>query len=303
MPDAAFVLRPRVLKDKKGRGRPLDLDELPYANGQIEIRVRTFQVPGQDGEPPQKAPRAGLILSHSWVAGRGGRGAVGRGRMLLPAPPATLFKAGLGEAHNTQPRLESTRRGARIWMVQQRVLADVVLGEKEVEARGDVLIDSLTTLICEGRLKKGLREMLEDHLFTWDLFYRWPNKGEWPRLQEGRPPPKNLKDHLAERMKTLGLQSAEDLELLEDSDFKMDLVTLFGTDPASLEKMATEFPRVWSQQGATYEIVVNPTARRVLISPANKKAKKAKEPDGRLLPRFRGFKVLYQQASRTLTLR
>jgi ATP-dependent helicase HrpB len=306
MPEAAFVLRPRAMDPKKGkqkRGRPSDrIDALPYANGDVEVLVSTWRPFAETAENPEP-PRAGFVLNHTWVAGRGGRGAVGRGRMLLPAGPKILFLAGLGQEVRTAPSVTTDGGVPRVRVIRQRALAGVVLGEEEVEAQGENLIQSVADLIESGRWMKGVVPRLLDHLHLWDLFFRWPEDPAVFRQEEGRGAPAHLNAHLIDRLTTLGVQTAEDLQLVEESDLEADLVGLFGTDPATLEKMATDFPRQWQYQGATYEIIVNPTARRVCLSPADKKAKKAKEPDAKRLPRFRAFRVIYQQASRTLTLR
>ena len=63
------------------------------------------------------------------------------------------------------------------------------------------------------------------------------------------------------------------------------------------------FPRVWLHQGGRYSCSVRCATRTVEMEPLDAKARKLKEPSAGFLPRFEGFRVVYQQGSRRVTLR
>jgi ATP-dependent helicase HrpB len=297
LPDAGFVLRPRALKEQKER------DGDPWANGKEEIQVKRWQAPGLDPDRPLDKPRAALVLSHTWVTGKGGRGARGWGRLLLPCTPALLAESGIGEIRDQAPSLSGRGEGLCVRVQRETTLAEVVLKREAIEAVGEPLRHALAQLIADNRWMKGAAMRLANTLHLWRLIHQWPEDANLPRLAEGLPPPTDLRSHLIERLEKLGVQEGGDLVLLEEADLNVDLAQLFGMNPDEVERLARDFPRRWSYQGGTHEVQVNPKAKRVTLVPVDKKAKKAKEPDAKLLPRFRGFQVRYQQASRTLTLR
>ena len=108
---------------------------------------------------------------------------------------------------------------------------------------------------------------------------------------------------LLERLETLGLTSCGDLELIDGTDLRPDLVSHFETMPEQLQDFAKDFPRVWSYQGAEYRVQAHPGKRLIVLEPANHVAKKAKDPPKSVLPRFRGFSVKYHGGGRQVTLR
>ena len=112
-----------------------------------------------------------------------------------------------------------------------------------------------------------------------------------------------LQGYVAERLVALGLETNEDLALVELEDLRPDLVALSGVASFELEALGEEFPRSWTYQGSSYACTVRIRARRVTLEPVTAQAKRAKEPSPKVLPRFRGFGVVYKQASRKIVLR
>ncbi len=115
------------------------------------------------------------------------------------------------------------------------------------------------------------------------------------------------KDWLLSRLEEVGLESCEDFGLLEEDDLLPDLdarVRELAADPFALTSLRKDFPASFTVSGARYRVKsVGLKRQRVVIEPANATAKKRGEPLPKMLPRYRSFSVIYEQASRVVNLR
>ena len=157
LPEQAFVLRPRAMKNRAGRsprGRGL-----PYGNGEIELSVEPWS-DGKDRSPPL----AGLVLSVFWSGSSHGRGVFGRGSLLLPCKLEWLAEAGLGEVSVGRVHVIKQAGQVRLEAHVDRRLAEVALSTVVEELRGDAALDAAARTIAEGRLLKPAAELLADAL-------------------------------------------------------------------------------------------------------------------------------------------
>lgn len=302
-PESGFVLRPRAQKThspkKRQRSGPI---AQPWANGQDELMVTPYTLPYEHTQDNKKAT-AGLILDHEWV-GDLGTSFRGYGRMLLPCRPALLAEVGLGEESYEAPKLHKSSNGdLRITASLQRTLANVVLDTKDAPLHKTSLHHATANFVMEGRVFKGVREELEERLHLWKILLSWPEPEGWRINPEKRDDFPDCQQYLCERLAEHGVESSGDLALLEDEDLLPDLSQELGCPDYVLEEWRTDFPRYWRYQGATFVCDVKSHARRVTLSPHDKAARKAPPPPKTVLPRFRGFSVDYQKASRRLKLR
>ena len=76
-----------------------------------------------------------------------------------------------------------------------------------------------------------------------------------------------------------------------------------GLMPRQLQALRDDFPRRFVYEGNIYACRVELAARRVTLEAERVRGKGGGEPPARVLPRFRGFSVLYRKASRQLRLR
>jgi ATP-dependent helicase HrpB len=311
LPQAGFVLRPRAQQPEKGRGRGRGgrggasrMGE-PWANGEVEVWVRPFLPPGAEAESGRSHAQSGVLLAHTWLEGGRRSATTGRGWLLLPCDKRVLARAHLGEERVAEPRLDKGGAEPRVVARVERVLADVVLSAEEEPLRGDALRRAAAELFVRGTLLgQPAAERVLDALHLWRLLARWPpGDVDVPLAEERPPPPENAVSFVQGRLATLGVQEGGDLALVEVGDLLPDLVTAFGSDDVSLDRLARDFPRVWEHAGARYLLDVSPAAKRVTLDAADARARKANDPKPALVPRFRGFRVLYRRASRTITLR
>ncbi len=132
---------------------------------------------------------------------------------------------------------------------------------------------------------------------------QWPDDAVAEHRKAAVPAPTDAAAWLTQRLATLGVEAAEDLALLDAKDIVPDLEAATGVPAWIAAPILKAFPRVWLHEGGQYACTVRPTSRTVELEPIDGKARKLKEPAAAALPRFHGFRVVFVQGSRRLTLR
>ncbi len=300
IPEYAFVLRERA-RSRRRDGQPKPGRSEPWGNGEIELDVYPFEPPVDERvrDTDVEYPEAGLVLSVFWVGGRG-PGIHGIGDMLVPATKGQLAEAGLGEVQPAEVSIEGGGLAPRIVAELERNYAGVTLRTEEDELEGRTLCEAVADLVMEGRLFDGAAEALRTDLHLWRLLGEWPDEERYWSGADEVPEPR---EYLAERLWELGLRESDDLALLEADDLRPDLAERLGIAEFEIERWREEFPRTWEYMGREYQCQVQPSVGKVILEPVNKKAKKEGEPEAKHLPRFRGFDVVYRNASRVVPLR
>ncbi|MCR9162378.1 MAG: helicase-related protein [Nannocystaceae bacterium] len=287
VPELVFVRRPRADKSK---GKPSRGGE-PWGNGEVEIFVQPYAVPSVEAQPP--GPAAGVVLEREWL-GVGHR-ARGVGRLLMRLEIADLASLGLGEASAGEIRVVRRRVVAEV----TRSLAGVELSREVEPLEGEALADALVTLVLRGTLMKGLAPALLDALHAWSVLAAWGRR-EGTALPD---PPPDAATYLRARLQTLGVEGLEDLSLLEPDDVLPAVTPMAveaGMDPRLATALPEDLPRTLELPGGRYACTVDVSTRTVELAPLGKTKK---EPAVGLLPRFRGFSVVFVKASRRLRLR
>jgi ATP-dependent helicase HrpB len=292
LPQAGFVRRPRA---DKSQAR-----SVPWANGSVEVQVFPFEPIDPAVEPRQCG--AAVILETEWLASSSG--VRGIGRMVLPSDPQVFAAAGLGEATVADVQLDKSSPGRiKISATRELQLAGVRLASGEIELLGTDLHRAIAALVLENRLFRGAGEALRDALHGWALLAQWPDESVAEHRTSSAPAPTDAATWLTQRVATLGVESAADLALLDADDLVPDLEAVTGVPAWIAAPIIKAFPRVWMHQGGQYSCSVRPASRTVELEPLDSKARKQKEPSAGALPRFEGFRVVYVQGSRRLTLR
>lgn len=288
VPQAAFARRARADR-KKARERRSPSE--PWGNGEIELSLRPYRIPGlMDDEQPEP-PRVGLVLDHTWIGV--GRSARGVGRMLLPCHPAQLVAAGIGDSIVGEPKLV---RGIVMAPTEFRH-AGAQLGAEERRLLGGELREALAKLLLANRVRKGLGDRIRDALHLRDLVQQSTGSADSPSAPE---------TYVVERLEALGLEDSNDLALVDDDDLVPDVDAMAlgaGLSPRELGSLRDDFPATFAFEGAVYRCETDLARKRVVLEPANKVARGKNEPPVRVLPRFRGFRVEYRKASRRVKLR
>jgi hypothetical protein len=224
--------------------------------------------------------------------------------MVLPSDPQVFAAAGLGEATITEVQLDKSSPGRiKITATRELQLAGVCLARGEIELGGAALHRAVADLVLENRLFRGAGEALRDALHAWALLAQWPDDSVGEHRTSSAPAPTDAAAWLTQRLATLGVESADDLALLDADDLVPDVEAETGVPAWVAAPIVKAFPRVWLHEGGQYSCTVQPTSRTVELEPLDGRARKLKEPSAGALPRFHGFRVVYVQGSRRLTLR
>ncbi len=301
IPESAFVVRKRALKRRRDgkarRGR-----SEPWGNGEIELSIWPFEPPiSKRSQQNNTHPVAGLVLDHFWL-GNQGIGVRGTGRMVLPCSYEQLLKAGIGEVEVDRIRAGSRGGTPYIRGVIKRTHAGVVLAEEEESLRGEALFEAAAQAILERRILRPAGEAVLDDLHVWKLMARWPRRDP-DRNWDGDETPPEPTEFLQNRLAELGVARDEDLMLVEPDDLRPPVAEILGTYRFEVESVAEDFPRIWEHHGRRYHCQVNPASRKVVLEPVDKKTARADDPKPRFVPRFRGFDVMYRNASRVVPIR
>jgi hypothetical protein len=243
-------------------------------------------------EPPKPA-QAGVVLEREWIGV--GQRARGVGRLVLGLPIAELGALGLGEAEVGALRV---KRGTVVADVV-RTFAGVTVGQGQETLKGEALGDALVELVLRGTLMKGAAESILDGVHGWTVLAQWARR---ERLTFPEPPA-SAQTLLRSRFEALGVQSVEDLQLVEVEDIIPDLLEMgvaAGLDPRVAASLPEQLPRRLELPGGRYACAVDVATRTVELSPLGSTKK---EPAVGLLPRFQGFSVVFVKASRRLKLR
>ena len=287
LPDLVFVRRTRADRAKEAPS----LSGEPWGNGEAEVFLQPYRVPS--AEDPPEPPRAGVLLEQEWLGV--GQRARGVGRLLMRLRLRDLVALGLGETHIDGLRI----RGGAVEAQVVRTYAGVTLCEGAEVLRGEPLRSALVELVLRGTAMKGLAVKVHDLVHAWSVLAAWGRreKVELPCA------PASAQTWLRSRFDLLGVQSLEDLGLLEHEDVVPDIAELAitaGMDPRLALALPGEFPRILELPGGRYACTVDVPTRTVELAPLGSTKK---EPSAGLLPRFRGFSVVFVKASRRLKLR
>ena len=295
-PEGGFVLRKRALNQRKKlklQGRAPTKGE-PWANGTLELFVLPYPRWDEDG---RHLPEAGVILEHEWVSGRGNE-LKGLGRFVLPCTNQDLAWAQCGQRALSEPCF----RDGRVLGTVVRTLAGVTLEKEECELEGAQLRQALASLIAEREIFPKVATEILNSLYYVQMVGDWP--GGYPASSKvNEELPNGLLAYLEEKLSQLGVQCADDIELLDDEDFFLTLTEVLGIEKSELDGLLKDFPRQWNYQGGIFDCLVKVRDKTVDLCPVNEKAKKLRDIPHLVIPPFRGFKVRLVKGSQIKTVR
>lgn len=283
LPDAVFVLR---RSGKRGSDA--------WSNGEVEVSLRRYEVPDLEMDEQPKPPVAGVLLDQEWLGI--GRSARGVGRLLLPASPDELVRAGIGEVAVAEPTLRKRPRARPLIVAAtEHRYAEVVLASQQAEVSGPALARACGMLAAQNRLWKGISDPLLDALHLRDLIRQ--------AAGESAQPLPGVAETVESVLREGGIEDQEELVLVDAQDLMPNneaLAQRLGVAPDEVAKLEADFPRIWKSPTGRYAVRVWLERRRVELQPIDKGLK---EPKTNLIPRFRNFRVGYRKASRKVSLR
>ena len=246
-----------------------------WGNGKSECQLAR-------GEELPEDCSAAFFLQVNPTLGRGLKVEL-QARWGLPVRVSLLKEAGLGEPILSKIRWVKNKLQARI--VYQHAGRDLSSSEEVLENKA--LRKALATLAVEKRWMKEAFALVEKEQFYAQLAHELEGKKE-----PGIP----IQEYFESRLEELGVESCEDLELLEESDFLSR-----NLDPTQLEELSKTYPQTYQMGGAVFQVSYFPLKKQVILNSLNKT--KGIKINARHLPRWNGWKIELNERGRKTTLR
>lgn len=200
----------------------------------------------------------------------------------MPVPVRWLVDAGLGEERLALPVVKRGRVLART----ERVYAGKVIDSDERPPAGALAREAVRDLLLEGRLRKGLAARIAD---------RHALRGLAAQLDLAEPVAP-VPAWLLGRLGDLGLETADELALLEDEDLLPEPLPYLVA-----ERLEREYPRELDVGDAKYRIAYEVRTKTATLHQEGGTRKGPPPP--RMLPRLPGWRLKLERKNRVTTLR
>jgi len=232
-----------------------------------------------DSAVSAKDTEALVVLNSRAVASQQRRGSGLLITAAMPVPLAWLAAAGLGEDKATKPGLVD---GSLVVTVSQ-VYAGRVLATREERPSGDVARVAIRDLVLAGRIMKSKRLLAT-------LVDRYELAALAAQL-DGTDALAALPEWLLARLQEVGLETGDDLALLEPEDLMPA-----QPPPPMVARIEQRFPRKLSIGDAKYEIAYRVAERKAVFHQVSGRRKTPPEP--MYLPRLPGFRLFWEHKNR-----
>ncbi|MBY5923149.1 helicase-related protein [Ferrimonas balearica] len=262
MPELAFVRRAKR-RDALG-------------NGLAEVQ------PGRESRFDEEA-EAALVLDQHSLPGRGVKQTLNLATCMMPVTLPQLVAAAVGEEQQGDVRQEVSG----MVVVMERVYAGRVIDRRETLPQGAAARQALAGQILAGELLAPVGERLTADTRAWAL---------WLALGEAEGEPVVADSWLLEQLEALGVESEEDLALLEPEDLRFE-----GVPEWQRAEFDARFPHFLVLAELKLHVEYHPRAKRVTVVYAEGSRKG--DPKRWELPAWAGWRVQYRKASRVIDVR
>ncbi|GAA4900165.1 helicase-related protein [Ferrimonas pelagia] len=263
IPDLAFVRRQ---KRREALG-----------NGLMEV------VPGRESRFAEDA-EAALVLDQYSLPGRGSRQTLNLATCMIPLTLKQLVAAELGEESVAERKAEDAHLG---FVVMERHYAGRLIGRREAQPEGAMAMTLLIEKILAGRLLAPAGPQLQADLQAWALYLALGRgEGEAPLAS----------DWLGQQLASLGVETAEDLALIEPEDLRFEGIPEW--ERAQFDEI---YPHHLILAELKLDVEYQPGRKQVTLvyhSGTRKGGPKRWE-----LPSWRGWRIQYRKASRVIEIR
>lgn len=250
--------------------------EVAWSNGGTEaVLARESAVSRLFDDPRGKKPEA-IIALESRAIGLGGRKRQVIITCAMPVPLKWLDAAGVGRERVAEITYKRGRLLARI----ERVHARKVLSVREECPTGELAVEAMHRAMLRGRLWPETvaltRERLEARALGASLDrYRGMDT----------PMPPSAEDWLRARLVEAGVESGDDVALLDPDEFLADDLPLVARE--ALDRL---YPRRLELPDVTYRLEYDVPKRQVALVPIQ--GSRRTPPPLQWLPKFEGFSII-----------
>ncbi|MPY26367.1 helicase-related protein [Shewanella sp. YLB-07] len=258
-------------------------------------RVSRFcsEVKGVDGK---ESALAAVIFDLHSIAGKGAKQTLNLASCMAPISFNFLLEAQLGEE-----RLgDSKEKGQSHKLVVETLYAGRVIGSRLKQVEGEQAIEAIVRSISVGRQFKGLSQRLKNDIAAWNIWLalgkakeQFAESGLVNSLGEE---PLVFDLYLMERLNELGVESFDDLELIEADDLLFE-----GIPDWQREDFDNLYPSKLILADLKLNVEYQPKRKVVTLVYANGSRKTG--PKRWELPRWQGWKIQYKKASRVVDVK
>lgn len=259
-----------------------------FGNGHIEVLLgRASRLKHQS--------EAALVLSTHSLPGRGVKQTMTLGTLMVPVELNLLREQGVGEWVNGDT--EQTEQG--LVSHQYLVYAGRKIGHRTGQPQGEAALEVISKAIVEGKLYSGLAEKIGKQMQHFQLYCDL-GLADTTFEKPIQNPEQNSADDLTQwfyhLLVELGVESQDDLELIDASDFVFD-----GIPEWEYQDFVDKYPLEVQLSGLT--LTVQYFGKGKLVEVSYSSGSRKEDPKRKELPAWSGWRVKYRKASRVLDLR
>ncbi|WP_299796659.1 helicase-related protein [uncultured Shewanella sp.] len=238
---------------------------------------------------------AAVVFDQHSIAGKGSKQTLNLASCMAPVPLKLLLEAGLGEE-----RLADNReQGASHKVVVETVYAGRVIASRLKAVEGEQAIEAIVRSIALGRQFKGLANRLNSDISAWNIWLALGKHREQEQTEELKSlgdKPLVLEAYLMDKLCELGVESFDDLELIEAEDLLFE-----GIPEWEREAFDAMYPTQLSL--AELKLTVEYQPKRKLVTLVYASGLRKTGPKRWELPRWTGWKIQYRKASRVVDVK
>ncbi|SHH97872.1 helicase-related protein [Ferrimonas marina] len=246
-------------------------------NGAVEVQ------PGRESRFAEEA-EAALVLDQHSLPGRGVRQTLNLATCMMPLTLKELVAAELGE-ESINPNRKADAGGDEV--VLERHYAGRLIGSREAAPEGAQAVEALVSDILKGKRLAPAGQQLQADLWAWRLYLGLGRaQGEAPEAESW----------LKAKLEDLGVESAEDLELIEPADLAFE-----GVPEWERAEFDAQFPSNLVLAELKLKVEYHPKAKRVTL--VYDSGQRKADPKRWELPSWSGWRIQYRRASRVVDVR
>lgn len=247
-----------------------------FGNGLLEV------IPAKESRVKESA-QAMLVLDTYALAGKGTKQSMTLATMSAPIKTSLIKDLELGDLISTEPVLIDEQ----IFVTQKREYAGVTIDEYNTLASGESLLKACSELTLNDYLFLPVGQQIKTEM-AYHALYNLHEK-----IDQVLPEPN---EYIYQTLKDLGVESQDDLTLIEAEDLFYS-----GVEDWLITPFKEKYPLVVKLPELTLKVEYKFLAKRITVhydSGSRKEAPKRWE-----LPSWQGFKIQYRKASKVVDVR
>lgn len=253
-------------------------------NGMVECST------GRDTRFPDSA-EAAIVFDQHAVPGKGVKQNLAFATCIAPVTFRQLADSCFGEE---QPGQTVTDDNGQCLTEIHRVFVGRVIATRTEVPKGEMAREVAVDQILSGEIMPGLADTLSTAIHQWNLYLAL---GQYnPDFCSRSPQAVHFETWLTQQIEDLGIESPEDLQLFEPSDFIFD-----GIPEWERKDFDEAYPHEVKLSDLTLRIEYDPPRKQVTAIHVDG-GRKA-DPKRWELPRWQGWRVQYRKASRTIDIK